>query len=296
LSVLTGEDVPVVEERQSEGSRTASSPGGGSTAVRRLADLIGQSAARDALIARLRRLAAARGAEKPPLPRAASVALEGAPGTGRAALASLYARVLAEQSVIRHGAVLRVPLSQVPARWPEQPAVRLAAAAADAEGGVLLAEFDPPFTGRPQDEQEAVLDALTGVVGVPGAPVLVLSGGPDMLPVLRRRTRLASALAEYVRLGPYAPQELVALFAARLAEQDCTLGPRAAAALAEEFARNPPHGAVFGAHRLADLAAARCASREVDAEDLYALGIADPPPEPLPEPAAPQPVSLPDLV
>ncbi|WP_079138854.1 right-handed parallel beta-helix repeat-containing protein, partial [Actinacidiphila rubida] len=132
LSVLQGEDVPVVEERAAAGGQDPAGSGG--SALRRLAGLVGQQAARDALTARLRRLAAARGAEKPPMPRAASVALEGAPGAGRAALASLYARALAEQGVIAHGAVLRVPLSQVPARWPEQPAVRLAASVAEAEG------------------------------------------------------------------------------------------------------------------------------------------------------------------
>lgn len=134
-----------------------------------------------------------------------------------------------------------------------------------------------------------MLDALTGAVGVPGAPVLALSGTADMLPVLRRRSRLASALAEYVRLLPYTPAELVALVDSRLGTHGFALAEDGVVALADEFAERPPNGAVFGAHRLADLMATRCEVREIGAEDLYAIGAATPPADPVPEPAVMRP-------
>ncbi|BBA96924.1 putative sporulation protein K-like protein [Actinacidiphila reveromycinica] len=293
LSVLQGDDVPVVPGPRADGASGTVGAGGhdSGSALHRLGDFTGQQNARNAVLTRLRRLAAARGKDRPPMPRAASVALEGLPGSGRAALAALYARGLAEAGIVRHGAVLRVPLSQVPARWPEQSAIRLLSAVADAAGGVLLAEFDPAFDHRPQEERDTVLDSLTGALTAPGAPVVVLSGGPPMLPVLRRRKALTATLAEYVRLVPYPPAELAELADRRLRTQGFSLAPDGRRTLEAEFAVRPPSGAVFGAHRLADLLAARCENREVGTDELYATGVAAAPAATVPSSAGPAPGS-----
>ncbi|MER5525679.1 right-handed parallel beta-helix repeat-containing protein [Streptomyces sp. NPDC002677] len=277
LSVLEASDVPALPAR---GDDAGGGDGGRETpALRRLASLSGQQPARDALLARLRRLAAASGGDKE-LSRAAGLVLEGGPGSGRAALTALYARGLAEAGLLPTGAVLRLPLSQVPARWPEQPVARLTAAFAESAGGVLLLELDPAFEQRPPQEQTAVLDGLQAVAARPGGPVPVLSGSAAMGPLLRGRARLTAVFAEYVRMVPYTPAELVALVARRLADHGFRLTEDGAAELAAEFGRRPPGGAVFGAHRLADLLAARSERLEIGAPELYDAGVvAAPAPE-----------------
>ncbi|WP_217556631.1 right-handed parallel beta-helix repeat-containing protein [Streptomyces sp. GbtcB6] len=279
LSVLAATDVPALPAR---GDESGGKDGGGreTPAVRRLAAVSGQQPARDALLARLRRLAVASGADRE-LPRAAALVLEGGPGSGRAALTALYGRGLAEAGLLPTGAVVRLPLSQVPARWPEQPVARLTAAFAEAEGGVLLLELDPGFEQRPPAEQTAVLDGLQAVAVRPGGPVPVLSGSANMGPLLRGRAPLTAVFAEYVRMVPYTPAELVELVARRLRVQGFRLAEDGAAELAAEFGRRPPGGAVFGAHRLADLLAARCERLEIGARELYGAGVvAAPAPEP----------------
>ncbi|MFD8820402.1 AAA family ATPase, partial [Streptomyces sp. NPDC059627] len=277
LSVLAATDVPALPDRGDEA-------GGRETpALRRLASLSGQQPARDALLARLRRLAAASGTEKE-LPRAAGLVLEGGPGSGRAALTALYARGLAEAGLLPTGAVVRLALSQVPARWPEQPVARLTAAFAEAAGGVLLLELDPAFEQRPPEEQTAVLDGLQSVAVRPAGPVPVLSGSAAMGPLLRGRAPLTAVFAEYVRMVPYTPAELVELVARRLAVQGFRLTEDGAAELAAEFGRRPPGGEVFGAHRLADLLAVRSGRPEIGARELYDAGVVvAPAPEAEPE-------------
>ncbi|MFJ3793426.1 right-handed parallel beta-helix repeat-containing protein [Kitasatospora sp. NPDC090091] len=238
-------------------------PGPAAAPARHLAALTGLGPVRQALAARLDVLAElGQGAEG-----LADVVLEGPLGSGRRALADAYARSLAGAGVLPLGTLDRLPLSEVPARWPEQPRGVLADAFRRAAGGVLLAEADPSFERRPATEQAAVVDALAAEAAGRDAhgAVLVLSGHPPyLLDLLAARTDLAGTFAEYLRLPAYSGAELAELTARRLAVLGFEVTEEARALLAGQ---DPGQGA-FGAHRLALRIAARTRTRTVAAADL----------------------------
>ncbi|MGW0999542.1 right-handed parallel beta-helix repeat-containing protein [Streptomyces sp. NPDC002520] len=277
LSVLIGADVLTVEPpRNTQEPPPAADQRGGedpSASLRRLGTMVGLTDVRTALTTRVERLVAARAAgQEPPMPRAANLVLEGGLGSGRGALTALYARALAESGVLAHGAVLRLPLSRVPARWDGQPAARLAAARADGDGGILLLELDPAFEKRPEEEQARVLAAVAEVAARPG-PVTVLVGStPELVRLLREHSALAAGFAQYLRLPPYTSVELAELAGRRLAEAGLRLSEEGTAALVAEFERQPPAGAAFGVHRLADLVARRSGTLSVGTAELNASG------------------------
>ncbi|MEU8788313.1 right-handed parallel beta-helix repeat-containing protein [Streptomyces sp. NPDC048643] len=205
----------------------------------------------------------------------ADIVLEGAPGSGRRAVAAAYARALAEHGVMASGAFGHVPLSAVPARWPEQPRAYLAHTFREAAGGLLVAEADAAFERRPAAERDAVVDALAAQAASRDAygAVLVLSGGaPYLMDLLRDRTDLAASFAEYLRLPSWTGAGLADLTRRRLAVLGFEMNDEVAAALAGQ---DPAHGA-HGAHRLADRVAARARARRLVLDDL---------PEELPLPA-----------
>lgn len=277
LSVLTGDDVITVPPARGQADPSAASGGDPEPpALRRLGALTGLDAAKESLRLRLGQLAAAGrsgGTAQDIVAGSANVVLEGAAGSGRGALAELYGRSLAELGLRPHGALVRLPLSQVPARWPAQPATRLAGAYRDSEGGVLMLELDPDFEQRPTDEQSSVLDALTACAAGPG-PVLLLTGEAPRLPtLLRQRSALTSSFTEYIRLAPYTPEQLVLLVAHRLSNVGFELTEDGASALAQELGRRPLAGAAFGAHRLADLLAVRVNARAIGVAELNAAGV-----------------------
>lgn len=302
LSVLTGDDVPAVPvtragtEPDEVGPGEGAVPGGAATgggraaapaapvgaALRRLREMSGLTSAREALMARLLELAgsASPAAE---LVRAAGVVLDGAPGSGRRALAARYAGGLAELGVLTTGCVHRVPLSRVGAAWPEQPLSWLVAAREESAGGMLLLDFDPAFAHRDEHERAAVVEALPTVLSLPDGPVTVLTGSsPQLVRLLREQDALTACFTEYVRLSPYSAEELVGVVARRLRGCGAELTDEAGAALLAEFGRRPPQGGAFGAHRLADLLARRTGSPEVSTAELSAAGVLSGP-----EPAGP---------
>jgi hypothetical protein len=232
-------------------------------AARHLAALTGLDLVRDALAVRLDTLVEL-GQGTAGL---ADIVLEGKPGSGRRAVAAAYGRALAELGVIPTGALDRLPLSAVPARWPEQPRTYLGHAFRRAAGGLLLTEADADFESRPDVERSAVIDALAAEAAARDGhgAVLVLSGGPPhLMDLLRDRTDLAGPFAEYLRLPAYTGPELAELTRRRLAALGLEVADEAVTALAGQ---NPAHGA-YGAHRLADHITERARAQTVTLADL----------------------------
>ncbi|MEU6194226.1 right-handed parallel beta-helix repeat-containing protein [Streptomyces sp. NPDC047061] len=197
----------------------------------------------------------------------ADVILEGAPGSGRRALAAAYGRALGELGIVASGALTHVPLSVVPARWAVQPRAFLADAFRRAAGGLLTVTADPAFEARPEPERHAVVDALAVETAArdPYGPVLVLCGGaPRLMELLRTRTDLAGAFAEYLRLPSWTGAGLAELTRRRLTALGFDVPDDVRTALA---AQDPAHGA-YGAHRLADRIAARAGAPVLVLADL----------------------------
>ncbi|WP_333766853.1 right-handed parallel beta-helix repeat-containing protein [Streptomyces sp. IBSBF 2435] len=269
LSVLTGEDVTELPGAPATGGEPdlPDLPG-----LRRLAALTGLDSARSALRARLRALAGAQerpGARPEPLSARANVVLEGPPGSGRRALAALYGRCLAELGLLPTGATRHIRLSSLPARWAEQPLLRLASALEENAGGLLVLEWTEAFEQRSPQSREAVLNALARIVTVPGDTVLALIGTPEhLMGLMRERTDVAQGFAEYARLEPYTPEQTVELVRRRLRGYGFQLDEEAAQVLAEAFGRSPEPAGAHRAHRLAESLAAGARSRTVTPADL----------------------------
>ncbi|MFJ9351304.1 right-handed parallel beta-helix repeat-containing protein [Streptomyces sp. NPDC101237] len=197
----------------------------------------------------------------------ADVVLEGPPGSGRRAVAAAYGRTLAERGVIPSGALVHLPLSAVPARWPLQPAAYVAHMFREAAGGLLVAEADLAFEQRPNREQAAVAAVLAAEAEARDSdgPVLVLSGSaPRLMDLLREHTDLAAAFAEYLRLPAWTGEGLAELTSRRLSALGFRVDDEIRAVL---VAQDPAHGAL-GAHRLADTIAAGARSDGLTLDDL----------------------------
>ncbi|MEW1824116.1 right-handed parallel beta-helix repeat-containing protein [Streptomyces sp. NPDC088196] len=232
-------------------------------ASRHLAALSGLGPVTDALAARVDTLARL-GEGTAGL---ADVVLEGAPGSGRRAVAAAYGRDLAELGILPSGVLTHVPLSAVPARWEAQPRTYLADAFRRAAGGLLLAEADLAFDARPEAERRSVLDALAAQAAARDAhgAVLVLSGaGPRLMELLRTRADLAGTFAEFLRLPAWTGGGLAELTRRRLTALGFDVPDDVVTALA---AQDPAQGA-HGAHRLADRVAGRAGAPVLVLDDL----------------------------
>ncbi|MGW7672686.1 right-handed parallel beta-helix repeat-containing protein [Streptomyces sp. NPDC054775] len=280
LSVLSSEDVPSVPVSRVQIEETAppasQGPAVPSPALVQLSELTGIESATKAVRRRALRLAGGKDRKSEVAARVANLAIEGEPGSGRGAVAALYGRALAELGIIPHGALVRLPLSQVPARWAGQPSLRLGAAREESKGGILLVELDPAFPRRTSEEQHDVLNALTEMASSPGTVLAISGSAPHLGDLMRERGNLAASVAEYVRLPPYTSSELVQLVERRLYRIGFVLTREGASVLENEFSDRPLMGAAFAAHRLADLVANRLTSRSIGPDELYAVGVADP--------------------
>ncbi|MET8954165.1 right-handed parallel beta-helix repeat-containing protein [Streptomyces sp. NPDC004533] len=288
LSRLTGADVITVpadqaapkggtgapSARTGEAAAPARQPGptgaaGPSVGPRKLAAMTGLDTARAALRTRLEALVEARTQPGRPISAQANVVLEGPLGSGRRALARVYGRCLTEAGLLTTGTVHEVRLSALPARWPEQPAYRLATALEEAEGGLLVLNLDDAFGRRPQAERAAVLDGLARLAATPGGTVLALCGSPAELRELKReRGEIVHEFAEYLRLDPYTADQAIALTRRQLFGFGFKLSEEAAKVLAASFEASPPRGGAWEAHRLAERLAASARTRTVSASDL----------------------------
>ncbi|MFD9391143.1 right-handed parallel beta-helix repeat-containing protein [Streptomyces sp. NPDC060000] len=282
LSRLTEADVETVAEptppAQADASESASDdvPGGGSpqsAGAARIAALIGLDEVRQALEVRLAALAAARRAGGPAA-GAANLVFAGLEGSGRDAVAVLYARALAESGVLPTGTVHRAQLSVMPARWPGQAEAYLSGLLDEAAGGLLLLELDQFFTQRPAAERTALVTALADSVPRRPDTALALSADPQLLAdllVVPPGGRLAECFAARLDFAPYTPRELARLAVRRLTATGFEVTDGVVDALAERFAETPPRSGAFGAHWSADQLADAAASRVIGPADLPAL-------------------------
>ncbi|MFI9274614.1 right-handed parallel beta-helix repeat-containing protein [Kitasatospora sp. NPDC052896] len=271
LSRLTAADVLTVPAGQAAPASTEPPPSGGGAEgpwLRRLEAMTGIEAARGALRERLLLMAEARRTGRP-VGGPAHLVIEGAPGSGRRALAREYGRCLVELGMISTGLTVHLPLSDVPARWPEQPLLRLTAAMAEASGGLLVADADAAFAQRRPEECGAVLDALAAVARNAEGTVLVLSGtSPHLMGALRQRTSLARAFAQHVELAYYTAEQATELINRQLRSYGMQLDEAAAAALTAALAEQPAQCTAYAAHRLAERIAATASARTVTLDDL----------------------------
>jgi hypothetical protein len=202
------------------------------------------------------------------------VVFDGPSGSGRRTVAGLFARSLAELGLVPSGALTRLVLDGVPARWLEQAAAAVGAAAVDAEGGVLLLDLDGGYGERPETERARVAAAVRAVLRArPGTVVVVCGPTPAVAGLLGGRDGLAGAFAEHLRFTGYTPAESAELAVRRLARHGLDSDSAAAAALADELTG----GSARAAHRLADRIAAAATAPEIGADDVRRV-LADPRP------------------
>jgi len=266
LSQLTGEDLKAdfaPKAAEAEPTRPTESPG-----QARIAAMIGLDSVRKAVRARLNGLVKLR-QKGESVVGLANVVFEGPVGSGRRTMARLYARCLTEMEFLFSGAVRELPLSSVPARWPEQAHAFVASAVAEAEGGLLLLELDPAFGRRPAEECHAVIDAVASGIGQAHTVAVVLCGSsPHLADLLRDRTDLAEGFAEYLRFGRYTAGQLAELTCRHLARLGCGVDEQVPGALSTLYAVTPPREGAHGAHWLAARIAAGAASPTITVSDL----------------------------
>ncbi|MGM9331203.1 right-handed parallel beta-helix repeat-containing protein [Streptomyces murinus] len=269
------------EQRGDQGARTprpaspAPAPSATSAApqqpagLRKLAAMTGLDTPRAALATRVAALAGVRREPGRAVSAQANIVLEGPQGSGRRALARAYARCLTEAGLLSSGTVHEVRLSALPARFPKQPAHRLAAALEEAEGGLLVLRLDDALGRRSPAERAAVLDGLARLAGTPCDTVLALCGSPaELRALVGERADIAGEFAEYLRLDPYTVEQAIELVRRRLWAFGFQLADDAAEMLAAAFRAAPPPGGAWEAHRLAERLAASARTRTVSATDL----------------------------
>jgi Holliday junction resolvasome RuvABC ATP-dependent DNA helicase subunit len=234
-------------------------------AMRRLAGMYGLREVRAALLKRTNELVAGSQRGETPAP-GANVVLAGEQGSGRRAVATLYAKCLAETGVLRNGAVHRVLLSQVRAGRPEEARAFAAWLFGEADGGVLDLELDAAFAARSEAERGVVWEAVVASAVRNPQTVVVLRGSDARLgEVLRERPDVARCFAEYLRFPAYTAEDLAALMCRRLAARGHAVDDATHTALSGRIEGQMPSDGARGAHRLADRIAdrTRTAARSV---------------------------------
>ncbi|GHB68377.1 hypothetical protein GCM10010377_69000 [Streptomyces viridiviolaceus] len=263
LSRLTEEDVESLpapdptapEDTPDPGTDPAAAdPAPKSVSAARLAALVGLGDVRKALTARLDALTAARRAGTVPA-AAANLVFAGTEGSGRDAVAVLYARALAELNLLPTGTLHRAQMSVMPARWPGQAEAYVSHLLDEAAGGLLLLELDSFFVRRPAEERTEVVNALCETLPRHPGVVLVLSTAADTLGDflgLPAGPRLSEHFADRLDFPAYTAKELARLALRRLAVNGFEVGEGVDAVLTDHFARVAPSNGAFGAHWVAD--------------------------------------------
>jgi hypothetical protein len=270
LTGLIAADVDAVLESQ-DSAEAPAAPADRMPSVgeERISRLVGLSPVRDELNGRL---AAIKELQRRQLVIAGSANLvfAGNPGSGRRAVARLYARALCDLGLTVTGAVYRVLLSAFPARWAGQAEMFATAAFAEADQGVLLLEADEHFTDAPTTEQDGVLDGIVAACKETPGVTLVLSGGQEYLAaVLRDHAALAGCFAGYVKFPDYSAAELTELARKYLLTRGYDLTEEARRTLADSFVEAPPGFSAWDAHRFAAYVADTAASPIIEVADLF---------------------------
>jgi hypothetical protein len=245
-----------------------------SPSVRLIGDLVGLDSVRRAVSGLLTDLVRLR-ASGQPLHAEVNLAFAGHDGSGRRAVAELYARALAELGFLRTGTLDWAPLTDFPARWPGQADRYADWLLTRSYGGLLLLEANDIFGSWPEDRRTRVLAALPGAVRRFPDAVIVLSGVPDLLSAaLRDDPDLAECFPTQVQFDPYAPAELAELTIRRLTARGCGIGDGVRAALTGYFGQEQAtvvSGATgaWDAHRLAVYLGDVAHGPEITPADLF---------------------------
>ncbi|WP_406442575.1 right-handed parallel beta-helix repeat-containing protein [Streptomyces sp. NBC_00631] len=202
----------------------------------------------------------------------ANVVLAGERGSGRQAVAGLYARCLAENGFLPHGAMRAEALSQFPARTPRQATAWTEAMFRAAAGGVLLLELDDMFDTLPPPYRAAIADAVAVGAQAAGPDTAMVLTGTDsrLLALLRGHGDLTRCFAEYLRLRPYGVPEITELVCRRLRDLGHVVGEDVRQELDTVLAAGFPGFGAYGAHRFADLVEAHCNGLTVEPKDVRA--------------------------
>ncbi|HEY0716922.1 MAG TPA: right-handed parallel beta-helix repeat-containing protein [Streptosporangiaceae bacterium] len=213
----------------------------------RISGLVGLEKVRQQLVAKLAEIVA-----RPRAAGTASLVFAGPDGSGRRAVARLYARALREAGLIQTGTATWQPLSQVPARWAGQAETFVTAAFVEANGGLLLLAADAPFAGRPGEERSRVFTAVAALARAnPHVPV-VLQGEPEFLDAaLRADPALAACFAGHARFASYTAAQLAELARRYLMARGYEVGEASGRALASWFGTAPEGATARDAHQFA---------------------------------------------
>jgi plasmid stability protein len=245
-----------------------------STSWRRVADLVGQRPAREALGAAVLRLADAH-QRKQPVGAGANVAVAGVVGSGRAELVRLYTQCLAELDLVGVGHLVRAGLDDdLRAEWPGQAARLVRTAFDDASGGVLMVDIDGTWSSDPREYGVDVLEELAAATRrAAGDPVLALVGEPDRLAaVFERVPALGEVVGEHWALSAYAVDELADIAVRLLLRRGHEVPDDVREALRARFTDSTTVRTLDAARRLANRLAGTAASQTLTAEDVRATG------------------------
>ena len=283
LNRLTGADLgpELAQLRDAQPSQAqpdaAANPSGAlqaSHAWRRLGELSGLTAVRQATGANVLRLAELRNRRRG-YANQGNVILAGRRGSGRHEIARLYAQALSELGIVASGQVIPVAFTrELCAQWPGQARSLVAQAVRDAEGGVLVVDYD---AGDGDDPVE-VAEALAAALAAPGDPVVVLTGEPAALTALFRQVpALRDGFAEQWDFPAFTAAELAEIAVRYLVRRGHEVPDDVRAALAE-LVPGLPEQTVVAAHRLSAALARTAAARTLTVADiggLTAYGLAD---------------------
>ncbi|MFI9387391.1 right-handed parallel beta-helix repeat-containing protein [Kutzneria sp. NPDC052558] len=262
LSRFAVSDVPLAEGDDGSDTPEDNLPPGPS--ARRLSTLVGQTAVREALLARLSGVLALH-RRRQPLGGLANLVFDGPLGSGRRTVARLFLRSLAELGLVASGAVVELALSELPCRFDGQAEVRVRAALAEAAGGALLVDIDQPFLQRSDTEKGRVVGAVREILtAAPADTVLLLTGQQKLIGALLGRTGLAGRFAEHLRFTDYSPAERAELVVRWWTENGWQAGEGVLAALTAGLTA----GGVRETRAFAAAVAAGAASRTVATADL----------------------------
>lgn len=255
---LTADDVETAPGTEPAAPSSGGNPRPVPRSSRRLANLVGLEAVRTSLLERLAGLAELH-RQRQPVAGLMNLVFAGKQGSGRSAVAGLYARCLAEHGLLATGAVHRQALSAFPARWREQAESYAAALFDEAAGGLLLLELDEAFQTRPEAERSAVTGALRAAAAANDDVALVLCGEESTLAEAlnaRPGSELAPCFAEYLPFTDYSGAELAELSLRYLTVRGFTVEDHVRGSLVEHFTDSPPTAGAYGAHRFAERLAA----------------------------------------
>ena len=272
-------------------SALASGPGNASVpgrpaepaGARRLAGLIGLDPVREALRRRLTGLAKLK-QQGQPTTGLANLVFEGWDGSGRGAVAAVYAQRLVETGLIPSGRLATARLSDFPVLTPEQANTYARYLLGDSAGGALLLRLDEGFFELTLAQRVGVLAALRPAVGAHPDTVVLLAGEPPRIAqILRERPDVAGCFADALTFPDYSAADLGRLAGRWLAARGFEVRPASTERLTAFFASAAPHSGARAAHRLAEQVAAAARSTAIAPGDI---------PQPAPAPAAapaPQP-------